>query len=93
MEKYEDWKEEYYKQEKVDLKKYFSENDFEVLKKLGVEVLDKVYTENEFETLYDAILEFDEDEKEDYLEDSGISQEEYDSLLEKLDTINKEYNF
>lgn len=93
MEKYEDWKEEYYKQEKVDLKKYFSENNFEVLKKLGIEVLDKVYTESEFESLYDSILEFDEDEKEEYLENNGISQEEYNNILEKLDTINQEYNF
>ena len=39
----------YSTKELVDLKKHLSENDFELLKKLGIEVKDKIYTEQELE--------------------------------------------
>lgn len=96
MDNYEEWKEEYYKKEKVDLKNYCSTNDFEVMKKLGVKVLNKIYTENEFEVLYSNILSFYNEEsenKDDALGNLGVGQEEYEELLEKLDKINEEYDF
>ena len=96
MVNYEDWKNEYYKKEKVDLKKYLLENNYEVIKKLGIEVLNKIYTESEFENLYSNVLSFyneENDNSEDALGNLGVSQEEYEELLNKLDRINEEYDF
>lgn len=81
MDNYEDWKEEYLRKEKVELKKYLNEVDFELIKESGIEVLDKIYTENEFEVLYNSILKLSQ------------TSNKYTVLLEKLDKISEEYNF
>lgn len=94
MEKYEDWKEKYYNEEVVDLKEFFSQKDFDIIKKLGVEVLEKKYTESEFEKLYSNILNFyEEDNKNKKLEAIDVTKEEYDELLNKFEQINLKYDF
>ena len=97
----EGWREMYMNKEIVDLKKYFTQEDFEIIKKLGIEILDKVYTEREFEVLDgEYILYYYEDnmtdeEKADTksLEGTGVSREEYNTLLKKFEQINLEHNF
>ena len=87
--------------EVVDLKKYFTQEDFEIIKKLGIEILDKVYTEREFEVLDgEYILYYYEDDMTDEekadtksLEGTGVSREEYNTLLKKFEKINLEHNF
>lgn len=94
MEKYEDWKEKYYTEEVVDLKEFFSQKDFDIIKKLGVEVLEKKYTESEFEKLYSNILNFyEENNKNKKLEAIDVTKEEYDELLNKFEQINLKYDF
>lgn len=94
MEKYEDWKEKYYNEEVVDLKDFFTQTDFDIIKKLGVEVLEKKYTESEFEKLYSNILNFyEEDNKNKKLEAIDVTKEEYDELLNKFEQINLKYDF
>lgn len=98
---YEKWKEKYYNQEIVDLKKHLSESDFENLKKLGIEILDKIYTEHEFELLNMDVLEYYKDEDDvaepiieiKSLEGTGVSQEQYNELLNHIEEINSIYNF
>ena len=93
--------EQYCNKEIVDLKQYFSKEDFEILKKLGIEVKDKIYTEREFEVLDGEYIlyyyedEMDEEEKADSkpLENTGVTREEYNKLLEKFHKINLEFNF
>lgn len=94
MEKYEDWKEKYYNEEVVDLKDFFTQTDFDIIKKLGVEVLEKKYTESEFENLYSNILNFyEEDNLQKKIEDTDVTKEEYDELLKKFEQINEKYDF
>lgn len=98
---FKEWHEKYCNDEVVDLKKYFTQEDFEIIKKLGIEILDKIYTEREFEVLDgEYILYYYEDnmtdeEKADTksLEGTGVSREEYNTLLKKFEQINLEHNF
>ena len=104
-EEYKKWYEKYSTEELDELKKYFNEEDFEILKKLGISVKNKVYTEREFEELDgDYILYYYEDGMEEgmseeekasikSLENTGVSREEYNRLLDKFHKINLEFNF
>ena len=93
--------EEYSTVEKVDLRKYFTPQDFEILKKLKIEVKDKIYTEREFEELdSEYILFYYEDDMTEQeksetksLENTGVTREEYNNLLDKFHKINLEFNF
>ena len=94
------WYEKYSTLEIVDLKKHLSKEDFDLLKRLNIEIKDKVYTEQEFEILDMELLGYyiDEDMDEEELKESkplpeGITREEYNKLLEKLSNISSKYNF
>ena len=96
MGKYEDWKDEYYNLEKVNLNKYLSKNNFETLEKLGIELEDKVYTESEFEELDLIVLSFydeNNDKPKKIIEEKNVSIEEYLDLIENLRKINEEFEF
>ena len=96
MGKYEDWKNEYYNLEKVDLNKYFSEDNFKTIKKLEIEVYDKIYTESEFENLYFNVASFydaDLDKPKEEIKEKDVSFEEYKNLLDKFKNINEKYDF
>lgn len=97
---YEKWKDKYYNKKVVNIKECLDENDIDILKKLKVEVEDKIYTEHEWEILYLAVLEYydstelsDEEKKmQKTLEGTGINREQYNYLLEKINNINTRYN-
>ena len=46
-----EWKERYENKEIVNIKNEFTINELALLQKLGVELIDKIYTEREFEIL------------------------------------------
>ena len=92
------WYEKYSTLEIVDLKKHLSKEDFDLLKRLNIEIKDKVYTEQEFEILDMELLGYyiDEDMTEEELEKvkklpKGVSREEYISLLEKFCEISDKF--
>lgn len=95
------WYEKYSTEEKVGLKKYFTSEDFEILKNLKIEVKDKIYTEREFEELdgefilyyYEDNMTEQEKSETKSLENTGVNREEYNRLLDKFHKINIEYNF
>lgn len=95
------WEEKYFFKEVVDLKKHFTDKEFEILNKLGVEIKDKIYTEYEFELLDGEVIDYyksdDMDEEElkmgKDLSKTGVSQEDYDKLLNKIHDIKIIYNF
>ena len=47
----EGWREMYMNKEIVDLKKYFTNEEFDLFRKLGIEIKDKIYTEYEIELI------------------------------------------
>ncbi len=101
MRNYKEWCERYENKEIVDLKQHFTEKDFELLKKLGVKIKDKIYTEHEFELLdVEVSRYYREDDMDELelslikdLETTGVSKEEYNMLFNKIDSINDLYNF
>ena len=85
----------------VDLKKYFSSEEWEQFRKLGIVIKDKIYTEYEFETLNNSLYDYyyseemSEEEKQQVksLDGTGVSREQYNNLLDKIEKINEEYEF
>lgn len=96
MPSYEEWKEKYYTQEEVDLKEEFTEDELNLIKKLGIEILDKLYTENEFEVFSFKVMAFydeDEEKQKETLDSMGIDYKEYTKLLYKINEINIKHEF
>lgn len=90
---YEEWKEKYYKDRTIDIMKYITKEDIELIRKLNIEVEKKIYTEHELEILEMDLLQYYKDNdinKEELeftknLEGTGVSEEEYSMLLKKLE--------
>lgn len=97
----EGWREMYMNKEIVDLKKYFTNEEFDLFRKLGIEIKDKIYTEYEIELINNSLYEYyysedmSEDEKNQVksLEETGVTREQYNNLLNKIEQINEEYEF
>ncbi len=98
---YEEWDKKYHTEEFIDLNKYFNKKDKQILDKLGIKVQDKIYTNYEFDVLEEKYLLYYRDEKEmddedlklsKSLEGTGVSREEYNKLLEKINKILTDYN-
>lgn len=98
---YEKWSNEYHNEKVIDLKKYFTIEDFNLISKLKVKIKDKIYTKYEFEVLNIELLAYYKDEdstKEELeflkdLEKTGVSKEQYNNLLKKVEQIRNLYNF
>ncbi|MCI8832643.1 MAG: hypothetical protein HFJ19_00300 [Clostridia bacterium] len=98
---YDEWSEKYHNKEIVNLQKHFTENEFKVIEKLGIKLKDKIYTEYEFEVLYMELLAYykDKDMKEDKirevksLNNTSVSREEYNELMNKIEKINSLFKF
>ena len=97
----EGWREMYMNKEIVDLKKYFTNEEFDLFRKLGIEIKDKIYTEYEIELINNSLYDYyysedmSEDEKNQVksLEETGVTREQYNNLLNKIEQINEEYEF
>ena len=97
----EGWREMYMNKEIVDLKKYFTNEEFDLFRKLGIEIKDKIYTEYEIELINNSLYDYyysedmSEDEKKQVksLEETGVTREQYNNLLNKIEQINEEYEF
>ena len=53
-----EWKERYENKEIVNIKNEFTINELALLQKLGVELIDKLYTEREFEILDMKVISY-----------------------------------
>lgn len=97
----EGWREMYMNKEIVDLKKYFNNEEFDLFRKLGIEIKNKIYTEYEIELINNSLYDYyysedmSEDEKSQVksLEETGVTREQYNNLLNKIEQINEEYEF
>lgn len=97
---FEKWYKKYSNKEIVDLKKHLSQDNFDIIKKLDIEIKNKIYTEQEFEYLDMDLLAYyiADDMDEEELKESkplpeNVSREEYNNLLEKINKISIEYSF
>lgn len=92
---YEKWYEKYHNEEIIDIKKYFSIEELNIIMNLNVKIKEKIYTKYEFELLNLDLLQYynEEDLAKEDLEKTGVSEEEYNNLLEKIERIRHLYNF
>lgn len=98
---YKEWDEKYHNLEVIDVKKHLSSKDIKTLKKLGIKVKNKIYTEYEFECLTmdllayydDPEMDLSEEEKEfqKSLDGTNVSREEYNEVLNKVQKINERF--
>lgn len=98
---YKEWDEKYHNLEVIDVKKHLSLSDRRILKKLGIKVKNKIYTEYEFECLTMDLLAFYDDPEMDLSEEekefqksldgTNVSREEYNEVLNKVQKINERF--
>lgn len=97
---YEEWQNKYHNNEFIDLKKYLDAKDIELLKKLDIDIKDKLYSNYEFDLLEGKLLRYYRNEKEMSKEDlklsksldnTGVSRENYNVLLKKFNKISEDY--
>lgn len=98
---YKEWDEKYHNLEVVDVKKNLSLGDRRILKKLGIVVKNKIYTEFEFECLTMDLLAYYDDPEMDLsekekkfqksLEGTNVTREQYNEVLSKVQKINENF--
>lgn len=96
---YKDWDKKYHNLEIIDINKYLTLNDKKILERLGIKVKDKIYTEYEYECLRMNFLTYYDDPEDDLSEEelqyqksldgTGVTREEYNTVLRRLETINE----
>ena len=95
-----EWREKYEKKEIVNIHVEFTIDELELLKKLGIEIKEKIYTEREFEELDMEVIKYyyendmtEEEKKETVSLPDGVTREEYNKLVNKIHEINLKYKF
>lgn len=77
-----DWETKYSNEKTIELDQYLSENEIEILRRLGVEIeKNKKYTESEFDNMYMELSKFQQDETGLY---GTESSEEINKKFEKI---------
>lgn len=95
---HQEWREKYYNLEIININEYLTQTDKQLLEKLGIKIKDKIYTEFECECLYIDFLKYYDDPENDLSEDerkyqksldgTGVTREEYNAVLKKIETLN-----
>lgn len=98
---HQEWREKYYNSEIININKYLTQTDKKLLEKLGIKIKDKIYTEFECECLYMDFLKYYDDPENDLSEDerkyqksldgTGVTREEYNEVLKKIEKINNNF--
>lgn len=94
---YDKWDDDFHNNRCINILDLISKEDMKTIRKLNIEVEEKIYTKYELEVLYLNLLEYyddDIDEKElellkslgiiKNLDETEVSREEYNELLEKI---------
>lgn len=98
---FEEWQNKYRNNKFIDLKKYLDSKDIELLKKLDINIKDELYSNYEFDLLEGILLRYYKNEnemsKEDLklgktLDNTGVSREDYNMLIQKFNRISDDYN-
>jgi hypothetical protein len=90
---FEEWKSKHYNEKIVDLKEYLSAYDIRLIKKLKIEIKNKIYTEYEFEILQMELLSYYDDEnmsiEERFVQKQlkGITRKNYNRIVKIFEKI------
>ena len=98
---HQEWREKYYNLEIININEYLTQTDKQLLEKLEIKIKDKIYTEFECECLYIDFLKYYDDPENDLSEDerkyqksldgTGVTREEYNKVLKKIEKINNNF--
>lgn len=95
---FDEWYEVYSTREFIDVKSVLSKEDIKILKKLDISVENKLYTEQKFELLNVTLLKYyvaDDMDKEDLKLSKplpkDVTRDEYNKVLNKINSINEKY--
>ena len=101
LDDYDDWYSNYHSKMLVDINKYLSKENKETLKKLSIKVKNKVLTNYEYDDLRLNVLQYYSENDEDLkgldlsfcksLNGTGVSDEEYEALINVFDKISADY--
>lgn len=93
-----EWHNNYSKKEIINIYDYFSDYYLKVLKKLGIEIENKLYTEKKFDQFNIKLLEYYEIDKNDKivqndtLTKESVLKEDYEEILNIFNKIAKDYD-
>jgi len=93
--------EKYHNEPVIDIMKELKPETIEIIRKLGIKIEDKIYTEYEFDILEGEVFEFyiyegmSEEDKSHVksLEGTGVSQEEVNAVIHEIYSISENHNF
>lgn len=98
---YDKWKDKYYNYKFINVKRYLNFIDIALLKKLDIEIQDKLYSNYEYDILEGKLIDYYRNEKEmteeelklsKPLDGTGVSRRRYNKLLNKFNKITDDYN-
>ncbi len=95
MNDYEKWHERYITKEVIEIKAHLDSNDLDILKRLGIEIEDKIYTCYGFDVIYEDLLlyylddDMTEEEKKESkpLDGTGVTRSEYNWVIRKFEIM------
>jgi len=95
MNDYEKWHERYITNEVIEIKEHLDSNDLDILKRLGIEIEDKIYTCYGFDVIYEDLLlyylddDMTEEEKKESkpLDGTGVTRSEYNWVIKKFEIM------
>lgn len=83
-------REEYFSNNFLDIYHFFTKEQLEIINKLGERVEDKKYSTYDFDVLQSHIIKYHK--LRNKLKEKGVSNGEYDDILNILDKISENYN-
>ena len=100
---YNEWSNNYHNKKVIEISKYLDENDINILNRLGIKIEESLCSEYQYDIIKQQLYMYSiDDEYEDdpeiqkelknyqkSLENTGVSQEEVDNLIDKLEKIDK----
>ena len=84
---------DYQQKRKIDIYKYLDDEKRDILKRLEIDIEDRLYTEYEYDILDEKVLEYYTDPNDEELKPikllskKGVSREEYNKILEIFEKI------
>ena len=95
---FKEWHDLYSKEKKINLIVFFTKKDLSILKKLGILINNSLYTEKEFDLLYEYLFEYYKTDSKDNiiqsksLKKKKISKSDYERILYIFNYISEKYD-
>ena len=98
---YNEWSNNYHNNKVIEISKYLDENDIDILNRLGIKIEESLCSEYQYDIIKQQLYMYSIDDEDDTeiqeelksyqksLENTGVSQEEVDNLIDKLEKIDK----